>query len=251
MTRRTSVTGPISEKSDSRTAWRRIADDLSTEITNGGHERGKGLPTAVELAARYGVHRHTARQALKYLQEQGLVSVEQGRGSFITGRRVPYRIGRTVSFRQNFNAAGLEASSRILSVHCITIPISISQSLDLPTSGSVWRVEALNSAGGKPISISIHYVSIDRFPDFPTVLREHQTSISEAFHHFGIDIYKRLSTTLSARLATEEEANRLKLTYGDPVLTSEGIDSLPDGTPLQVVESAFAPSRVQFIVEAD
>ena len=240
-----------SEKQEAKTAWRRIADDLTTAIANDGHEPGKGLPTALEIAARYGVHRHTARHALRYLQEQGLVSVEQGRGSFVTGRRVPYRIGRSVSFRQNFQAAGLEASGRILSVHCITIPISISKSLALPTSGSVWRIEALNSAGGKSISLSIHYVTTDRFPDFPTILREHNTSVTEAFKYFGIDSYRRLSTSLSARIATEEEAARLGLAYGDPVLTSEGIDSLPDGTPLQVVESAFAPSRVQFIVEHD
>jgi GntR family transcriptional regulator, phosphonate transport system regulatory protein len=239
------------EKKAPRTAWKRIADDLAAEIASGDHEPGKGLPTALDLAARYGVHRHTARQALRHLQDQGLVSVEQGRGSFVTGRRFPYRIGRSVSFRQNFNAAGIEATGRILSVHCITIPISISQSLELPTSDSVWRVEALNSAGGKPISVSIHYLSTTRFADFPSVLRNHNTSISEAFRSYGIESYERLSTSLSARLATQEEVARLDLSYGDPVLTSEGIDSLPDGTPLQVVESAFSPARVQFIVEHD
>ena len=239
------------EKKAPLTAWKRIADDLAAQIAGGDHEPGKGLPTALDLAARYGVHRHTARQALRHLQDQGLVSVEQGRGSFVTGRRFPYRIGRSVSFRQNFNAAGIEATGRILSVHRITIPISISQSLELPTSDSVWRVEALNSAGGKPISVSIHYLSTTRFPDFPSVLRDHNTSISEAFRSYGIESYERLSTSLSARLATQEEVARLNLSYGDPVLTSEGIDSLPDGTPLQVVESAFSPARVQFIVERD
>ena len=224
------------KKSAPLTAWKRIADDIASEIASGDHTPGKGLPTALELAARYGVHRHTARQALRHLQEQGLVSVEQGRGSFVTGRRFPYRI---------------EAAGRILSVHCITIPISISQSLGLATSESVWRVEALNSAGGKPISLSIHYLSTIRFPDFPSVLRDHNTSITEAFRFYGIDTYRRLSTSLSARIATQEEVARLDLTYGDPVLTSEGIDSLADGTPLQVVESAFSPARVQFVVEAD
>lgn len=245
------MTDQTADKRDTKTAWQRIADDLEVEIANGDHQAGTGLPTALALAARYGVHRHTARQALKHLQEQGLVSVEQGRGSFVTGRRVPYRIGRSVSFRQNFQAAGLATLSRILSVHCITIPISISQSLGLPTSDSVWRIETLNSAGGKPISMSIHYVATDRFPNFPTVMREHDVSITQAFRHFGIASYKRLSTSLSARLATEEEVMRLSLSYGDPVLTSEGIDSLPDGTPLQVVESAFAPSRINLIVESD
>ena len=245
------MTIQIAKKRGTTPAWRRIADDLTTEIANSGHEPGKGLPTALDLAARYNVHRHTARQALKHLQEQGLVSVEQGRGSFVTGRRVPYRIGRSVSFRQNFNAAGIEASGRILSVHCLTVPASISRTLGLSGNGSVWRVEVLNSAGGKPISLSIHYVTINRFSDFPTVLRDHNTSITEAFRHFGIESYKRLSTTLSARLATEEEADRLGLKYGDPVLISEGVDCLADGTPLQVVESAFNPGKVQFIVEAD
>jgi GntR family phosphonate transport system transcriptional regulator len=239
------------KKAEPMTAWRRIADDLADEISRADYAPGKGLPTAIDIAARYGVHRHTARHALKHLQDQGLVSVEQGRGSFVTGRRFPYRIGRSVSFRQNFNAAGMDASGRVLSVHCITVPSTIAQSLNIATSETVWRVESLNLGGGKPISLSIHYVSTTRFPDFPTVLKDSNTSISEAFRHYGIEAYQRFSTSLSARIATQEEAARLDLSYGDPVLTSEGIDGLPDGTPLQVVESAFTPARVQFVVEPD
>ena len=50
------------QKSAPVTAWKRIADDIAAEIASGTHTPGKGLPTALELAARYGVHRHTARQ---------------------------------------------------------------------------------------------------------------------------------------------------------------------------------------------
>ena len=126
-------------------AWRRIADELAETIRAGTYELGSGLPTTVEIATRYNVHRHTASKALHYLREQGLVSVEQGRGSFVRGVRYPYRLNEKVSFRKNFADTGLPVTSRLLEVLTIAIPSTVAQALNLSTNSSVWRIVLLNS----------------------------------------------------------------------------------------------------------
>ena len=58
----------------------------------------------------------------------------------------------------------------------------------------------------------------------------------------------RLSTRLVADLATDDEAARLDLAPGSPVMRSDAVDGLPDGTPLQVLTSTFAAARVEMVI---
>ena len=48
---------------DGVTRWRRIADDLERAITSGELAAGTRLPGENEIAARFGVNRHTVRRA--------------------------------------------------------------------------------------------------------------------------------------------------------------------------------------------
>ena len=230
-------------------AWRRIADELAETIRAGSYEMGSGLPTTVEIATHYKVHRHTASKALHYLREQGLVSVEQGRGSFVRGVRYPYRLSEKVSFRKNFADTGLAVSSRLIEVLTIAIPSTVAQALQISPNSSVWRIVLLNSLDQRAISLSIHYLSAQKFSDFAQKLKNNENSISKAFQACGVDSYQRKSTKISARIATDEEYLRLDLSEGDPVLTTEGIDMDVDLNAIQVVETSFNPNRIQFVVD--
>ena len=231
------------------TAWRRIADEIAETIRTGAYEMGMGLPTTIEIAHQYNVHRHTASKALHYLREQGLVSVEQGRGSFVRSIRYPYRLNEKVSFRKNFADSGLPVRSRILDLLTITIPATVAHALDISTSSSVWRIVLLNLVDERAISISIHYLPAPRFSEFAQKLKENDNSISKAFEACGVTSYQRKSTKISARVATDEEYLRLNLSEGDPVITTEGIDVNEALIPIQVVETSFNPNRIQFIID--
>jgi len=230
-------------------AWRRIADELAETIRAGTYELGSGLPTTVEIATHYNVHRHTASKALHYLREQGLVSVEQGRGSFVRGVRYPYRLSEKVSFRKNFADTGLPVTSRLLDVLTIAIPSTVAQALKVSANSSVWRIVLLNSLDQRAISLSIHYLPAQKFSDFAQMLKVNDNSISKAFQTCGIESYQRKSTKISARIATDEEYLRLELSEGDPVITTEGIDIDDELNAIQVVETSFNPNRIQFIVD--
>lgn len=58
---------------------------LREQILSGDHRPGAQLPTEAELVVEYGVSRITVRQALRSLEEEGLIRREAGRGTFVTG----------------------------------------------------------------------------------------------------------------------------------------------------------------------
>lgn len=230
-------------------AWKRIAESLEEEIRAGRYGVGTLLPPSATLAAQFGVHRHTVRQAFKHLAERGLVSVERGRGTEVLPQRFPYRIGRRVSLRTNFGAAGMRVESQLL--HVATEPANrlVAQELAVPPGTRLHVLTTLNRAEGVPVSKGLHYVDATAFPEFPERLLASGASFSGAFAAYGIEDYIRLETRLSARLPTREEAESLQISPDSPVLQSIGVDARPDHSPIQLVVGAFVGARMEMIVE--
>ncbi|MGE0486521.1 MAG: GntR family transcriptional regulator [Gammaproteobacteria bacterium] len=69
--------------------YRRLAETLRAAITRGHLGPGAALPTERELCAVHGVSRHTAREALRILAEDGLIERRQGAGSVVCATRTP------------------------------------------------------------------------------------------------------------------------------------------------------------------
>ena len=62
-----------------------MADDLRDRLAKQEWRQGDQLPTEADLVGEYGVSRPTVRQALKTLENQGLIIIKRGRGSFVAG----------------------------------------------------------------------------------------------------------------------------------------------------------------------
>ena len=64
-----------------------VARTLQAEIAKGLYPVGSSLPTEAELRRRFSVSRHTIREALRILRENGLVSSRQGAGTIVRSAR--------------------------------------------------------------------------------------------------------------------------------------------------------------------
>jgi GntR family transcriptional regulator, transcriptional repressor for pyruvate dehydrogenase complex len=60
-----------------------VAEQILGDIVSGKYPPGSRLPTELELCETTGVSRATLREAMKSLQQFGVTSIEQGRGSFV------------------------------------------------------------------------------------------------------------------------------------------------------------------------
>lgn len=66
--------------------YAQLADLLRQRIARGTWHAGDRLPSLHELTREFDVARVTVRQAVDVLAREGLVSAEQGRGTFVTAR---------------------------------------------------------------------------------------------------------------------------------------------------------------------
>jgi GntR family transcriptional regulator len=63
--------------------YHQLAQTLRAAIASGTYALGDLLPTELELCATHGVSRHTARDALRLLTDEGLISRKRGAGTIV------------------------------------------------------------------------------------------------------------------------------------------------------------------------
>lgn len=231
------------------TLWRKIAETLESEIVQGLPPQGTALPTVLELASRFSVNRHTVRQALQSLQVRGLVSIEQGRGTFVRKPAFDYRLGRRVRFGDSFVGDGDTDNMLVGAMEVEPALDKEARRLKLAPGTLLWTFRTLRSVGGHPFSTSTHRLEQGRWPDFDKAYPRTGHSITRAIAEYGIHDFLRLSTRLSAVLPTEEERLLLKLGPDEPILLSKAIDGLINDQPFHTVTTAFIGARVELVLD--
>ncbi|MFC2968583.1 phosphonate metabolism transcriptional regulator PhnF [Acidimangrovimonas pyrenivorans] len=231
-----------------RTAiWQSIAETLSGEIAAGHYPPGAKLPTEAALAARFGVNRHTVRHALSALAERGLVLARRGAGVFVTGQAVDYPIGRRVRFHQNLAAAGQMAAKRILRLETRPADAREAEALVLEPGTPVHVYEGVSLADETPLALFRSVFPAARFPDLLAHL-EASRSVTEALTRSGLADYIRAETRVTAKLASATQALQLRIPAGAPLLRTVGLNTDPEGRPVEYGTTWFAGDRVTLTV---
>jgi len=239
---------PSSRPGTGYSAWRLIAEELRAEIAMGKLGLGDRLPTEQELSERFSVNRHTARQAVASLSEQGLVESRRGSGTFVIGNPViVHRIGLRTRLSSSLGGSSRSSSGRVLASATEPAPADVVESLQLSADLAV-RVETLRVVDGRPLSVGTHWFDAERLPHIAAALRR-SGSVTAALRSSGIADYVRASTAITARHATASETADLELEPGGIVLVARALDALPDGTPLQYALTRFSASRVVLDIE--
>lgn len=94
--------------------WREIEEVLSEDIANDVYKAGDRLPKEAELALRFGVNRHTIRQALAALRDRGAITIEQGRGMFVKVPKLAYPVSERTRFTENITKLDLKVRGKLL-----------------------------------------------------------------------------------------------------------------------------------------
>jgi GntR family transcriptional regulator, phosphonate transport system regulatory protein len=224
--------------------WRLIAEELRRDIVGGAQAPGTRLPSEGELAERFGVHRNTVRQAVAALAAEHLVVSRRGSGTFVAEHTVlVHRIGPRTRLSDSLGLRGLASARLLESATEPAPPAEVAERLVLGGRASL-RLETVLAVDGRPLSRGTHWFAARLVPGLAERFGA-AGSITAALRAVGIDDYLRAATTVGARHATAAEAADLRLPAGSVVLVTRSLDTLPDGTPLQVGITRFAAGRVE------
>jgi GntR family transcriptional regulator, phosphonate transport system regulatory protein len=234
--------------------WRQISETLVGEIKDGTLKTGDQLPADVAIAERFGVNRHTVRQATAYLESEGVLRIERGRGTFVADV-LEYRLGSTTRFTENLLHQRRTPARKVLDLIELPSPAPIADALKLKAGTPVMLLTLLGEADGAPLSVGRNYFPTSRIKGLAEELQrrtkgKERFSITASLSAAGVETYRRKRTHVSARLPEPEEARLLGMARTQPVLETESIDVNESGTPVTYARTCFRANRLQFVVEA-
>ncbi|QHG20629.1 phosphonate metabolism transcriptional regulator PhnF [Nostoc sp. ATCC 53789] len=232
-----------------------IADQLRQNIHQGVYQIGEQLPTETKLAEQFAVNRHTIRQAIALLKNEGLLRVDRGRGTFVAAKTIRYAIGKRVRYNQMLKAQGWQVRFQLLRVLEVPADDAIAKGLEIPYGESVALIERLSFADEEPISMGTGYFPLKQFPDIldPKNIKilQEQQSISQFLRQvYGCDHIRR-STCVSARLVQPQDAKWLQIPLNQPILLAESVNVDETGNVIEYGVTRLRGDRMELFFEND
>ncbi|MET0334857.1 MAG: phosphonate metabolism transcriptional regulator PhnF [Rhizobacter sp.] len=226
--------------------WETIATELRADIVQGRLTPGQKLPNETALAQRFQVHRHTLRQAVQSLVQEGFVRVVQGSGTYVRELVLDYALQRRTRLSHNLAAAG-ETADRQLLGHEVVRAGEWARDLNLPANAKVQLLYTRANVRGRPVNLATSAYPLPRLAGMAEAFALHG-SVTTAFQQLGVADYTRAHSVVSCRLPTPQEADALARPQTQPVLVVRYVNVDADGTPVEAGNTLFAADAVQLTV---
>ena len=204
------------DKHSGEPLYQQIARPLEALINSGQLEPGQLIEDEVSLAQRLNVSRPTARRAFQDLVTKGLLVRKRGAGTRVTPTQVRRSLSLT-SLNDDLVKAGFEPTTKVLSYEISLAGEVEAKMLELPSGSEIVHIKRARFANQRPLAIMENYLPVSGAP-----------SLTELSHS---GLYKCLEQrgihpatarqSIGARTATEEDAQRLDIEVGSPLLTMQ------------------------------
>ncbi len=225
------------------TGYQQVATELRAAIADGVYPPGTRLPSESQLAASYGVARGTVRQALATLGSDGLVSTRQGARRLVLDQQRLQGFNELRSFSEWAQALGETPGGRVVAlVRRESTPVEAEQ---LGTD-RVYHLTRVRLLSGRPVMIER-----TAYPEHIGALvagidADHE-SITSRLQELGV-VFANAAHTLSAVLASSEDARLLDIRPRAPLLRELRLSTDPDGIALEWSEDRYLGQAVAFTV---
>jgi GntR family transcriptional regulator len=209
------------------------ADAIATTITDGAYSPGAQLPAEAQLASNLCVSRATLRDALRQLQDRGLIIRRHGRGTFVAKRPIHKDLNRNFGITAMIRSGGYRPGTRGLELRAESADRELAQSLGLAPGDPVTVLERVRLADDRPVVWSKDAVPL-RFldvADAEAMSGDDASLYGLLYKLHQITVYRGVAE-LSPKSATAFMAGRLQIRRGAPLMYIKQVDYDGSGTPV-------------------
>jgi GntR family transcriptional regulator len=224
-----------------------VRDQLAGRIATGDIAAGSRLPPEPQLAADLGVSRATLREALRSLEEDGLVTRTRGAGTYATSRpRLRNNLDVNFGVTEAIRAAGMEPGTAWSEVTTAAASAEEAEALDVEPGDTVAILERVRTADGRPVVWSRDVAKATLLPARSLEGRG-GTSVYELLEERGAAVQHGVVTVEPAR-ADRALSKRLRIEPGGLVLYLRQIDYDGSGEPVLLSHEHHVADAFEFSV---
>jgi len=209
-------------------------EDLLAWIAKGKVAPGSQLPPEPQLAGELGVSRPTLREALRSLEDEGMVTRSRGSGTFLSHRpRLRNNLDVNFGVSDAIRQAGMEPGQRNAVTSIVPVPADEREHLGLTAGEQVVVVERVRTADGRPVVATRDVLPVRLLESKPEVLQQLAGgSIYERMEReLGIVIHHGVASFAPVR-ATKALASQLRVPRGSLLLYLQQVDYDQEGRPV-------------------
>lgn len=227
-----------------------IYEQLFNDINEAKYQPGEKLPSESELCDKYKVSRGTVREAMKLLFQQGLLSREQGRGTFVTSRagKILQDAQLLMGFTELMNRHNKKASAKLLKITKESADKKIRNLLNLDDNANVVKIERLRFGDDEPLIIERSYFVYELFEPLLSFDIENE-SIYEILYRETETRLGDARQTIEAVTASVDECRLLKIEPGSPLLLIKRLIKTKNGRFFQYSEDLYRSDKLNFVVK--
>ena len=218
-----------SAKAERKTLTEIAQQELRKAIVVGTFRPGSQLPTEAELCEMLGVSRTVVREALRVLEDDGLVARRHGVGTFVRKHPILKNLNFNFGITEMIESAGLTSGTSHLALKKETADVEKAEQLRVELGAPLITVERVRTADGRPVVYSLDTMTeaLVQRAGF-----DHQRLATES-------IYNLLQTSLGQVI--EYGIARL-LPVAAPRHVVEKLRLLPNALALYIVQTDYSSS---------
>ena len=200
--------------------YRKIADTLLAGIREGKFPVGTFLPGELELIDRFDASRHTIREALRVLEDMGLVKRQRGRGTLVLSTEASPAFVQMVRSPSELFSYPDSSIFRLLSDDRIRADKPLAKELGCQVGDEWVQISGLRTLGdeGMPICLTDVYV----IPEYGSIAQRLGAS-SRPVYEMIAEIFKEsienITVRLTAGVLSDQKAAVLGVEPGSPSLS--------------------------------
>jgi len=223
--------------------YHQVAEAIGAAIDDGRLGPGELLENEISLAARLGISRPTARQALRELVDKGRLVRKRGAGTRVAPASIR-RPADLTSLHEELSRGGRAPTTQVLEHAAVVAPPDVADALDVPPGTQVVLVRRLRLAEGEPIALMTNYLPVGIAPDRAEL---ETAGLYEALRGRGVTP-RIANERIGARAASAAEARALGESPRAALLTLERVAFDDAGVAVEVGRHLYRASRYTFAV---
>lgn len=235
----------VSAASD-KPIYAQIVNAIRREMEDGLLKAGDLLPTEGAMCARFGVSRHTVREALRLLREDGLIESKQGAGSRVLAPLPKPIYTHSVTSIEELLQYATEARYQISKSAIVSADQPLAERLGCRTGTRWLRVEGFRSTAGEDVPVCWTEVFIaSEFAGIGLLIgRRTGTIYSFVEEMYGVRVGE-VEQTLEACPMPAEAATEMAIPPESQAMLLRRKYFLTDGVPALVVFNYHDPRRLK------
>ena len=145
--------------------YSQLYDILLEKILANEWKANDKMPTERELSIRYNVSRVTVRDTLNRLAQAGYIYRIQGKGTFVSVRKIEKKLTKLYTLRKRFEEKGVVHEVKTLQFEVISPSDDIREKLEIIENEDVYKLIRCFYADHIPYAIEISFVPTGPYPD--------------------------------------------------------------------------------------